>query len=88
MFTATLTEKSQVVIPKKIRDQIDLKPKETVFFEVENERIVIRKVSSIDQMAGIFAGRRKKPLSQKEMNMVVRDAVVKKYLEKKKNGNA
>ncbi len=40
---ATLTQKSQVTIPKQFRVAVGLKPGDEVEFEVENDKVVLKK---------------------------------------------
>lgn len=40
--TARLTAKSQVVIPKKVRERVGIGPGDTVVFEVRDGEIVVR----------------------------------------------
>lgn len=49
IVTSKLTTKSQATIPEKIRKILNLKPGDSVAFEMsENNKVVIRKATSID----------------------------------------
>ena len=49
VITSKLTTKSQATIPGKIRDFLNLKPGDSVAFEIgKNNRVVIRKATPID----------------------------------------
>jgi len=77
---STLTQKGQVAIPKSIRDYFDLKPSDKVYFEVKNNSIVARRLSSIEEMRGIV--KTNKILSKKEMKKIIREAVLEKFKRK------
>ena len=49
IITSKLTTKSQATIPEKIRKILNLKPGDSVAFEVsKNNKVAIRKATSID----------------------------------------
>lgn len=49
LITSKLTTKSQATIPEKIRRILNLKPGDSVAFEmIENNKVAIRKATSID----------------------------------------
>jgi len=77
---STLTQKGQVAIPKSIRDYFDLKPSDKVYFEVKDNSIVARRLSSIEEMRGII--KTNKILSKKEMKKIIREAVLEKFKRK------
>lgn len=77
---STLTQKGQVAIPKSIRDYFDLKPHDKVHFEVKDNNIVARRLSSVKEMRGII--KTNKILSKKEMKKTIRDAVIEKFKRK------
>ncbi len=78
--TSTLTQKGQVAIPKSIRDYFRLKPHDKVRFEVKDNNIVARRLSSVEEMRGIV--KTNKILSKKEMKRIIREAVLKKFKRK------
>lgn len=80
--TTTITTKGQVTIPKHIRDELNLKPSDKVVFEVKDNKIVATKALSIKEMRGIFHVPGKKPLSDREMDKVIAEAVVEKFRRK------
>ena len=77
---STLTQKGQVAIPKSIRDYFDLKPSDKVYFEVKDNSIVARRLSSIEEMRGIV--KTNKILPKKEMKKIIREAVLEKFKRK------
>jgi antitoxin PrlF len=48
MLTSTLSSKGQVTIPKEIRDALDIKPGDTVAYEVRNGVVMLRRVDPFD----------------------------------------
>lgn len=57
---ATVSEKGQVTIPKRLRERLGIHPGEVLEFEAERGRLVARKTSAADRVAaayGILRGR-------------------------------
>ena len=77
---STLTQKGQVAIPKSIRDYFHLKAHDKVHFEVKDDNIIARRLSSIEEMRGIV--KTNKILSKKEMKKAIREAVLEKFKRK------
>ena len=48
MTTATLSAKSQVVLPAEIRKKLDLRAGDRLIIETENDRVIIRKAPISD----------------------------------------
>jgi AbrB family looped-hinge helix DNA binding protein len=48
--------KGQVVIPKKIRDELGIEPGDEVIVSLSDNNIIIQSVSSTKNLMGIFAG--------------------------------
>lgn len=78
---STMTQKGQVAIPKSIRDHFYLKPFDKVYFEVKDNNIIARRLSSIEEMRGIV--KTNKILSKKEMKKAIREAVLEKFKRKR-----
>jgi len=74
---STITQKGQVAIPKSIRDYFNLKPSDKVNFTVEDNKIVAKKISNIDEMMGIV--RAKVDLSKQKIKATIKSRVLKKY---------
>lgn len=77
---STITQKGQVAIPKPIRDHFQLKPSDKLYFEVKDDLIVARRVSSIDEMRGI--AKSNKLFSKKENKETVRKSILSKFARK------
>jgi len=59
-MNATVSEKGQVTIPKKMREKLGLKPGQVLEFEAKGGMLIARKTSAsmqIDQVIGILQGR-------------------------------
>ncbi len=57
---AILSEKGQVTIPQKIREQLGLKRGQVLEFETHEGTLIVRKtcvLSQVDQVIGILHGR-------------------------------
>ena len=76
----TMTQKGQVAIPKSIRDYFHLQPHDKIHFEVKDDNIVARRLSSVEEMRGIV--KTNKILSKKEMKKIIREAVLEKFKRK------
>jgi antitoxin PrlF len=57
MKTSRLTSKYQATIPAEVRERLGLRKGDRVAFEVENNRVVLRRVAPIDiEYAAAVAG--------------------------------
>lgn len=71
MPTAKITSKGQITIPSQIRSAMGLNPGDKiVFFAGENGEFIVRRVGSIQDMAGCLAGFNA-PKSDEEMNQIL-----------------
>jgi len=77
---STITQKGQVAIPKAIRDYFNIKPSDKIYFEVKNDNIIARRLSSIDEMRGIV--KTSKILSKIEYKKKIKRAVLQKFRRK------
>ena len=51
-ITSTITSKWQVTIPEDIRKELPLKVGQRIAWEVEGDKLVVRRVHSIRELAG------------------------------------
>ncbi len=62
---ATVGEKGQIVIPKPIRDKFHLRPFTMLVFDVEEERIILKKkedaLAIFEDYVSAFKGKKKLP---------------------------
>ncbi|MCP9291064.1 AbrB/MazE/SpoVT family DNA-binding domain-containing protein [Gracilimonas sediminicola] len=81
MPTATITSKGQVTIPKKIRDELGLKPGDKVNFEVDKQGNlnVSKKKYSIDDTYGMLHRENQKSYTVEEMDEKLTEYFKKKY---------
>lgn len=77
---STITQKGQVAIPKSIRDYFNIKPSDKIYFEVKNDNIIARRLSSIDEMRGVV--KTNKILSKIEYKKKIKKAVLQKFRKK------
>lgn len=54
--TAKVGPKGQVVIPKRIRDELGIRTGERVAVAREGAEVRVRRILSLDELQGIFAG--------------------------------
>ena len=66
MNTVTISSKYQVVIPRSIRDQFNLKPGQKIMFIPYNNTLRVVIVPPIEQADGIFEGIDTDPQREKE----------------------
>ena len=48
MLTGKLSAKSQVTIPKEVRDRIGLKPGDVVVYEIRNGVVMLKRIEPFD----------------------------------------
>jgi len=77
-FTTTISQKGQIVVPKKIRDLLNLKPADILVISIKNDAIVAKPVSSTNEIFGMF--KPKKIITKKN----IKNSFQKAVLEKKK----
>lgn len=72
METATITSKSQITLPKAVREELGVGPGDKVQFVPTRDgyRLVVIK-GDVTALRGMFKGRRKRALSIGEMNQVI-----------------
>ncbi len=75
MPTTTLSTKGQTVIPKPIRDHLDLRPGDKLdFVLLDNGDVVIRPaVDDVRKLKGLLRRPGRKPVSVEEMNQAIRN---------------
>lgn len=80
-FTATLTEKGQITIPRQVRERLRLRSGHKVEFTVESDNRAVIRASGprLSDLAGIL-GRPKRRITLEEMDAGIRQAAVGRYL--------
>ncbi len=53
---ATISSKFQVVIPKSVREHLNLKPKQKITFVEKDRLLILIPESSLEQLRGIASG--------------------------------
>jgi len=69
---ATLTSKSQLTLPRRVREVLGVGPGDRIqFLPTRNGFRVVARQGDISRLHGMFVGRRKEPLSIEEMNETI-----------------
>lgn len=68
MEEATLTSKSQLTLPKAVREVLGVGPGDRICFLPTRHGFRVVAEGDIRRLHGVFAGRRKNPLSIEDMN--------------------
>jgi antitoxin PrlF len=74
LATATMTSKGQVTIPKPVRAALGIDTGDRIeFVEVEKGQFaIVAATRSVQELNGLFRGRRSKPVTIEEMNAAIR----------------
>jgi antitoxin PrlF len=80
MSMATLTTKSQVTMPREVRESLGIGPGDQIRFvpSLNGFRIVAVR-GDISRVKGMFKGRRATPLSIEDMNASIAQAAVQRF---------
>jgi antitoxin PrlF len=80
METATLTSKSQITVPKAVREALGLSPGDKIRFvpSLNGYRLVAVK-ADITRLRGSFKRPHGRPVSAEEMNRAVGEAIVQRF---------
>ena len=80
MQTATLTSKSQITVPKAVREALGLSPGDKIRFvpSLNGYRLVAVK-ADITSLRGSFRSPHGRPVSVEEMNRAVGEAIVQRF---------
>jgi antitoxin PrlF len=73
MATATVTSKGQITIPSQVRNALGLAVGDRVeFVEQGNGQFaIVAATRSVQELKGLFQGKRSKPVSIEEMNAAI-----------------
>jgi antitoxin PrlF len=73
MAAATLTSKGQVTIPARVRDALGLEAGDRVEFveQRKGQFAIVAATRSVQELKGMFQGKRNKPVSVEEMNAAI-----------------
>lgn len=82
MTQATLTSKGQITIPKEIRDSLHLSTGDKIdFLLTQNGEAIIRPVAQTAQeVFGLLAKQKRKPVSVEQMDTKVKESFRKKSI--------
>lgn len=84
MPSATITSKGQVTIPKKVRDQLQLKAGDTLYFEVDSNNAILMSTNkkSHDEAFGMLYREGQKPKTEVEIQEGITEYLKEKYRKK------
>ena len=83
MDEATLTSKSQLTLPKGVREALGVGPGDRVrFLPTRSGFRIVSGKGDISRLRGMFAGRRPEPLTIDEMNETIAGMGVRRALKK------
>jgi AbrB family looped-hinge helix DNA binding protein len=90
MPTATLSSKGQITIPQEVRQRLGLKTGDRVEFMYQPDGNVTLKTKKIpfEQLRGIIKSKRRKPLTQREIDNAIASAVTEKYFRVLRQGRS
>lgn len=80
MTTATISEKGQLTVPIDIRRELGLKPHSRVEFEVRDGEVVLRRVRTVAELAGILKDRVKPGTTFEDERRSAQTAMVKEVV--------
>lgn len=81
---STVTTKGQVVIPKPIRDELNIKPSDRVLVSRNLNRVIIERAPTVDEMMGFI--KTKKRYTDKQLKEAIGNAVAEGYRDKIRAG--
>lgn len=77
-YITTISQKGQIVVPKEIRDKLNLKPSDSLKVTLGGKNIIVEPLTPLDKFIGMFSV--KKPITKKD----IKDAYKKHSLNKLK----
>jgi len=81
MPVSILTRKGQTTIPKDVRNLLELKPQDKIFYLIDGEKVVIKALKgNILDLRGSVATK-KKPIDFKKLRDTTRKKVARKIVE-------
>ena len=85
-YTVTITSQGQISIPAKLRRKLGLDKSKRALLREENGELVIKPVQDFMELGGSLSeyAKGKKPLSNKELDEFIAQAVADDYREKLK----
>ena len=81
---STVTTKGQVVIPKLIRDELNIKPSDRVLVSRNLNQVIIERTPSVEEMMGFI--KTKKRFTDRQLKEAIADAVAEGYKDKIRAG--
>ena len=79
MYQTLMSKKGQVVVPKVIRDALNIEASDKLYVTVEQGKIVMEPVTRLSELYGTFKA--KQPLSKENVKKVIRNGIGKKFIK-------
>ena len=76
-YVTTISQKGQIVVPKNIRDQLNIKPSDPLKVTMGNKTIIVEPLTSIEEFVGMF--KVGKPITKKDIKDVYLKHTSKKF---------
>ena len=76
-YITTISQKGQIVVPKDIRDKLNLKPSDSLKVTLGGKNIIVEPLSPINEFVGMF--RVKKPITKKDIKDVFKKHTLIKF---------
>lgn len=73
----TISHKGQIVIPKPIRDKLNISPADKLSVDLVGDKILVTPAPTTQDMFAAFSP--KKSFTQKEMKSTIKEAVIAKH---------
>lgn len=64
-YVTTISQKGQIVVPKDIRDKLNLKPSDALKVALGGKKIIVEPLSPIEEFVGMFSV--KKTVTKKDI---------------------
>jgi len=64
-YVTTISQKGQIVVPKDIRDKLNLKPSDSLKVTLGGKNIIVKPLTPLGEFIGMFSV--KKPITKKDI---------------------
>ena len=76
-FITTVSQKGQIVVPKKLREKLDIKAYDSLSVSVKDKAILVKPVFSTNDVFGMFETKR--GITKKDIKKSFTDKVLQKH---------
>lgn len=81
-ITSIVTTKGQVVIPKEYRDKLNIIPSTQVVFDLQEDKLILKPILTVEKMEGIAANKNAHPPSPQKQKALIKKAILQKNRQK------